>query len=58
MKTKNILKFAAGITLALGVTACSSDYLDLEPEGSISYSQVQNTPEGITLAVLQTTARG
>ena len=51
MKTKNILKFAAGITLALGVTACSSDYLDLEPEGSISYSQVQNTPEGITLAV-------
>lgn len=51
MKTNKFFNIAAGIALALGATACSSDYLDLEPEGTLDYESVLTNTEGATLAV-------
>ena len=51
MKLNNIFNFSAGVALLLGITACSSDYLDLKPEGMLEYSDVLTNAEGATLAV-------
>lgn len=50
MKARNILNIAAGVALTLGATACSSDYLDLKPEGVITQEEMAGEPEGLTLA--------
>lgn len=51
MKTNKIFNIAAGIALTLGVTGCSSDYLDLKPEGTLQYTDVLTNAQGATLAV-------
>lgn len=51
MKTNKYINIAAGIALTLGVTSCSSDYLDLQPEGTLDYEDVLTNAQGATLAV-------
>ena len=51
MKTYRIFNITAGIALMLGASACSSDYLDLEPESSIPYEEAITNEEGATLAL-------
>lgn len=51
MKLNKIFKISAGAALALGMTACSSDYLDLKPEGLLEYEEVLTTEEGAELAI-------
>lgn len=51
MKNNKILKIAAGVALTVGITACSSDYLDLEPQGTLQYDEVVTNYQGATLAV-------
>lgn len=51
MKNIKILSLAAGLAFSLGVTSCSSDYLDLEPEGTLQYKEVLTNSQGATLAV-------
>lgn len=36
----------------MGATACSSDYLDLKPEGTLEYGEVLTNPEGAELAIV------
>ena len=51
MKTNKYINIAAGIALTLGASACSSDYLDLKPEGTLDYEEVLTNAQGATLAV-------
>ena len=51
MKVNKILNLSAGIALVLGTTACSSDYLDLKPEGTLDYEDVLTNEQGAELAV-------
>lgn len=51
MKTNKIFNIAAGVALILGSTACSSDYLDLKPQGTLEYEDVLTNSQGATLAV-------
>ena len=51
MKTNRFFNIAAATSLLLGGTACSSDYLDLEPQGTLSYEEVLTNAQGATLAV-------
>lgn len=51
MKLNKFFNISAGIALILGGTACSSDYLDLEPEGTLDYQETLTNEEGATLAV-------
>lgn len=51
MKNFKIFNIAAGVALTLGLSACSSDYLDLEPEGTLPYEEVLTNAEGATLVV-------
>ena len=51
MKLNKIFNISAGIALALGATACSSDYLDLKPEGTLDYEDVLTNPQGAELAI-------
>lgn len=51
MKTNKYINIAAGVALAMGATACSSDYLDLAPEGVLDYEEVLTNAQGATLAV-------
>ena len=51
MKANKIFNITAGVALILGATACSSDYLDLKPEGTLTYEEVLGNEEGATLAV-------
>lgn len=50
MKFNKIFCWAAGAAIALAGTGCSSNYLDLEPQGSIEYEELE-TEEAATLAV-------
>lgn len=52
MKINKILSISAGVALALGMSACSSDYLDLKPEGTLEYADVLTNPEGAELAIV------
>ena len=51
MKTNKYINIAAGIALALGASSCSSDYLDLKPEGTLDYEEVLTNAQGATLVV-------
>lgn len=51
MKLNKIFNISAGIALILGATACSGDYLDLKPEGTLEYEAVLTNEEGASLAV-------
>lgn len=51
MKLNKILSASAGIAMLIGATACSSDYLDLQPEGTLDYADILTNEEGATLAV-------
>ena len=51
MKNHKIFNIAAGVALAVGLTACSSDYLDLKPQGTLEYDDVLTNSQGATLAV-------
>lgn len=51
MKINKFFNIAAGIALTLSATSCSSDYLDLHPEGTIPYEEVLTNSQGATLAV-------
>ena len=51
MKKNKIFNIAAGIALVVGATGCSSDYLDLHPEGTLAYDDVLTNGQGATLAV-------
>lgn len=52
MKLHKILNISAGVALVLGATACSGDYLDLKPEGTLQYEEVLPNEEGADLAVI------
>lgn len=51
MKFNKIFNITAAMALAVGATSCSSDYLDLKPEGTLDYETVLTNEEGATLAV-------
>lgn len=52
MKINKILSISAGVALVLGMSACSSDYLDLKPEGTLEYGEVLTNAEGAELAIV------
>lgn len=51
MKTSIFFKGLASVAVVLGLSACSSDYLDLEPEGTLMESKVTDNVQGLTLGV-------
>ena len=51
MKLNKIFNISAGIALMIGATACSSDYLDLKPEGTLEYEDLLTNPQGAELAI-------
>lgn len=51
MKTNKYFNIAAGLAMTLGLGACSSDYLDLAPESSLTYEQAVTDAQGANLAV-------
>lgn len=50
MKLQRLFNISACFGLLIGATACSSDYLSLEPEGTLKYSEMDNE-QGATLAI-------
>lgn len=50
MKNIKIFNIAAAVALAVGAASCSSDYLDLEPEVNVIYSDGLTNSQGATLA--------
>ena len=51
MKLNKIFNISAGIALVIGSAACSSDYLDLKPEGTLDYEDVLTNEQGAELAI-------
>lgn len=51
MKLHKLLNISAGVALMLGASACSSDYLDLHPEGMMPFDEAVDNEEGATLAI-------
>lgn len=51
MKLYKIFNITAGIAMLAAGASCSSDYLDLKPEGTLEFKEVLPTEDGATLAV-------
>ena len=51
MKISKIFNISAGIAMVVGAASCSSDYLDLKPEGTLTYEEALTNEQGATLAV-------
>ena len=51
MKKHNIIKGVAGVLLAGALSACSSDYLQVEPETSVDTATVSSTVNGAQMAL-------
>ena len=52
MKLNRFFNISASAALVIGMSACSSDYLDLKPEGTLEYQEVLTNAQGAELAIM------